>query len=70
MKDMEKVDSQASAWLSKFPPTMWARSHFSGRSKCDILVNNLNKSFNNYILPARELAVVGMFEWIRRRLMQ
>ncbi|XP_071924560.1 uncharacterized protein [Coffea arabica] len=70
MKDMEKVDSQASAWLSKFPPTMWARSHFSGRSKCDILVNNLNESFNNYILPARELAVVGMFEWIRRRLMQ
>ncbi|XP_071909614.1 uncharacterized protein [Coffea arabica] len=30
----------------------------------------LNESFNNYILEARELPIIGMLEWIRRRLMQ
>ncbi|KAI8568205.1 hypothetical protein RHMOL_Rhmol02G0179700 [Rhododendron molle] len=47
----------------------WCRSHFSPRSKCDYLVNNLNGSFNNYILEARDKPIISMLEWIRRKVM-
>ena len=70
MIELEKANKEAAEWLSRIPPTLWSRSHFTGSSKCDILVNNLNESFNNYILEARELPIIGMLEWIRRRLMQ
>ncbi|XP_027099094.2 uncharacterized protein [Coffea arabica] len=70
MIELEKTNKEAAEWLSRIPPALWSRSHFTGYSKCDILVNNLNESFNNYILEARELPIIGMLEWIRRRLMQ
>ncbi|XP_028055286.1 uncharacterized protein LOC114259467 [Camellia sinensis] len=57
-------------WLRETDPVLWARSHFSPRSKCDILVNNLSGSFNSYILEARELPIISMFEWIIRKMMQ
>ncbi|XP_027099030.1 uncharacterized protein [Coffea arabica] len=70
MIELKKANKEAAEWLSRIPPALWSRSHFTGYSKCDILVNNLNESFNNYILEARELPIIGMLEWIRRRLMQ
>lgn len=33
-------------------------------------VNNLNESFNSYILPAREMPLISMFERIKRKMMQ
>ena len=70
MNSLEKASKDAAEWLQKVPSVLWSRSHFRQSSKCDILVNNLCESFNNYILEARELPVIGMLEWIRRRLMQ
>lgn len=76
MKKIEEADPKtrnkktAVEWLRGTDPTLWARSYFSPRSKCDILVNNLSESFNSYILEARELPIISMFEWIRRKLMQ
>ncbi|KAG8363714.1 hypothetical protein BUALT_Bualt19G0051100 [Buddleja alternifolia] len=37
------------------------------RSKCDVIVNNISESFNSYILEARELPIIEMFEAIRRK---
>ncbi|GMP51073.1 hypothetical protein CsSME_00017445 [Camellia sinensis var. sinensis] len=76
MKKIEEVDPTtrnrkiAMEWLRETGPALCTMSHFSRRSKCDILVNNLSESFNSYILEARELPIISMFEWIRRKLMQ
>ncbi|KAL0428872.1 UNVERIFIED_CONTAM: hypothetical protein Sradi_0513200 [Sesamum radiatum] len=76
MKKIEELDPKikpdvetASEWLKKISPEHWARSHFPVHSKCDILVNNLCESFNNYILEARDKPIISMIEWIRTRLM-
>ncbi|XP_028111134.1 uncharacterized protein LOC114309561 [Camellia sinensis] len=76
MKKIEKADPKTGnkkttmEWLRETDLALWARSHFSPRSKCDILVNNLSESFNSYILKARKLPIIFMFEWIKRKLMQ
>ncbi|XP_012846546.1 PREDICTED: uncharacterized protein LOC105966532 [Erythranthe guttata] len=79
MEDIKKADPPtlvngdegecAFNWLMKANPQNWARSHFSTRAKCDILVNNMNESWNNYILDARDMHIISMLEWIRKALM-
>ncbi|KAL0345441.1 UNVERIFIED_CONTAM: hypothetical protein Sradi_4375400, partial [Sesamum radiatum] len=65
MKKIEELDPKikddvetASEWLKKINPQHWARSHFPIHSKCDILVNNLCESFNNYIIEARDKPII------------
>ncbi|KAI8560202.1 hypothetical protein RHMOL_Rhmol04G0237600 [Rhododendron molle] len=77
MKKIEEADPKlnerrqtAAEWLRAVTPSLWARSHFNTRSKCDVVVNNISESFNSYILEARELPIISMFEWIRKKVMQ
>ncbi|KAL0408258.1 UNVERIFIED_CONTAM: hypothetical protein Sradi_1760200 [Sesamum radiatum] len=56
-------------WLAEIAPNHWARCYFPTKIKCDVLVNNMNESFNHIILEARELPIIDMFEWIRKKLM-
>ncbi|KAL0295553.1 UNVERIFIED_CONTAM: hypothetical protein Sangu_3195400, partial [Sesamum angustifolium] len=66
----KKVDVEtASEWLRKINLEHWARAFFPLQSKCDILVNNICESFNNYILDARDKPIITMLEWIRTKLM-
>ncbi|GJW61278.1 mutator type transposase [Tanacetum coccineum] len=39
--DMKNHLLEAYEWLRKIPPQHWARSHFTGREKSNILLNNL-----------------------------
>ncbi|GMP48607.1 hypothetical protein CsSME_00015903 [Camellia sinensis var. sinensis] len=55
-------------WLRAINLALWTRSHFSIRSKCDALVNNLFEYFNSYILEARDKPVITIFEWIKKKL--
>ncbi|KAL0308849.1 UNVERIFIED_CONTAM: hypothetical protein Sradi_5827200 [Sesamum radiatum] len=59
----------ASEWLRKINLEHWVRAFFPLHSKCDILVNNICESFNNYILDARDKPIITMLEWIRTKLM-
>ncbi|XP_077251779.1 uncharacterized protein LOC143891003 [Tasmannia lanceolata] len=69
MTEMEKLDKQAHAYLKKINPTLWSRSAFNPRQKCNLLVNNLSETFNAFILPARDKPILTMLETIRRLLM-
>lgn len=77
MKKIEEADPKLTPnqktvadWLRKTDARLWARSHFSTNSKCDVLVNNFTESFNTYILQARDLPIISRFEWIRKKLME
>lgn len=65
MDSMKTKDIGAYEWLMKENPKHWCRSHFGTEVKCDLLVNNICEGFNAAILPARNLLVIGMLEWLR-----
>ncbi|KAG8372051.1 hypothetical protein BUALT_Bualt12G0026400 [Buddleja alternifolia] len=69
MKEMALLDQSAVEWFNDKPPSQWSRSHFQTFPKCDMLLNNLCKSFNSSILEAREKPILTMLEWIREYLM-
>ncbi|KAL3537600.1 hypothetical protein ACH5RR_000966 [Cinchona calisaya] len=66
LKGMNKA---AYNWLIKVPLNTWARSHFSYRSKCDIVSYNLCESFHQFIKEARDKPIITMVETIRWQLM-
>lgn len=57
-------------WLSEVDPTPWTMFHFSSHSRSDLLVNNLSRCFNVYIMDARDKPIITMLEIIRRKLMR
>ncbi|KAK8698631.1 hypothetical protein V6N13_114742 [Hibiscus sabdariffa] len=71
MTDKQKgLSSSRHAWLSGKDPTMWTKSHFSFRSKSDILLNNHCEFFNKMIVEARDKGIITLVESIRSKLMQ
>ncbi|KAH7851988.1 hypothetical protein Vadar_019174 [Vaccinium darrowii] len=70
MAEMKKADPKAYDWLNARPAINWTRSHFDPFPKCDIMLNNLSKSFNAAILPARDKPIITMLERIRSILME
>ena len=69
MENIEKLDEKAYQYLNDLDPKCWSRSHFNSKLKCDVLVNNINESWNSIILEAREMPILQMLEWIRRKVM-
>lgn len=68
MEEMKSLNQDAYEWLQKMPPKTWVRAYFSEFPKCDILLNNNCEVFNKYILEARELPILSMFEKIKSQL--
>jgi hypothetical protein len=65
MDYMKSLNEDAFKWLDKMTPNTWVRAFFSKFPKCDILLNNICEVFNQYILDARELPILTMFERIK-----
>jgi len=69
MEHMKTLNKDAYDWLEKMPPNTWVKAFFSEYPKCDLLLNNTCEVFNKYILEARELPILSMFEKIKCQLM-
>ncbi|GJR19035.1 hypothetical protein Tco_0967562 [Tanacetum coccineum] len=50
-------------WLNKIPAEHWVRSHFSGRAKSDLLLNNICEVFNGKIVGDRDKPVITLLEY-------
>ncbi|KAM2845960.1 hypothetical protein COP1_028340 [Malus domestica] len=70
MEKLKSIDGEAYNWLVKRDPDRWARSRFSTRVKCDMLLNNLCETFNSWIVAARDKPILTMLEMIRCNLMK
>ncbi|GJX07654.1 hypothetical protein Tco_0195586 [Tanacetum coccineum] len=46
MGELKSYNSAAYDWLMKIPAEQWSRSYFSGRAKCDRLLNNICEVFD------------------------
>ncbi|XP_035842718.1 uncharacterized protein LOC118489161 [Helianthus annuus] len=70
MNAIRLLDNDLFVWLSQIPPTSWARSHFTGRAKTDVLLNNMCESFNNQLVKGRDKPIITCLEFIREYLMK
>jgi hypothetical protein len=69
MDRMKALNVDAHKWLEKMEPQTWVRAYFFEFPKCVVLLNNNCEVFNKYILEARELPILSMFERIKTQLM-
>ncbi|KAL0390939.1 UNVERIFIED_CONTAM: hypothetical protein Scaly_0451000 [Sesamum calycinum] len=66
--EIEEISQDASYWVRRVPPRLWANSHFEG-TRFGNLTANVAESLNAWILEASGLPIVQMMECIRRQLM-
>ncbi|GJS12792.1 hypothetical protein Tco_0407264 [Tanacetum coccineum] len=70
MLELKTMNPKAHEWLNKIPAEHWARSHFSGRAKSDLLLNNICGVFNGKIVGGRNKPVITLLEYIREYCMK
>ncbi|GJZ44796.1 hypothetical protein Tco_0592392 [Tanacetum coccineum] len=68
--ELKTMNPKAHEWLNKIPAEHWARSHFSGRAKSDLLLNNICEVFNGKIVRGRDKPVITLLEYIREYCMK
>ncbi|GKA92650.1 mutator type transposase, partial [Tanacetum coccineum] len=70
MKEIKKFNKEMYEWLKDIPPHHWARSQFSGRPHCDVLLNNMCKVLNRKLLNGKDKPIITCLEFIREYLMK
>ncbi|KAG8368932.1 hypothetical protein BUALT_Bualt15G0097800 [Buddleja alternifolia] len=68
--ELTNLDDDVAEWFSDKPPQHWCKAFFNTYPKCDMLLNNCCETFNSNILPAREMPILSMWEWIMEYLMK
>ncbi|XP_043724216.1 uncharacterized protein LOC122671178 [Telopea speciosissima] len=70
MEELRKSNSEAFNWLSTIPDWAWSRHAFARHTKAQENVNNLCKSFNNWIRVERDISIITLMESIRNKWMK
>jgi hypothetical protein len=63
------MDQGAYNYLEEVDPKMWSCHAFGTSNYSDILLNNIAKSFNAWVMEARDQSILSCLETIRRQLM-
>ncbi|GJY76440.1 shikimate O-hydroxycinnamoyltransferase [Tanacetum coccineum] len=64
MLELKTMNPKAHEWLNKIPAEHWARFHFSGSTKSNLLLNNICEVFNGKIVGGRDKPVIILLEYI------
>ncbi|KAK4360584.1 hypothetical protein RND71_019536 [Anisodus tanguticus] len=70
MNEMKEISKPAYNWLlydCKESLESWARYKFEEHVKNEHVTNNMTESFNDFVVEAREMLVLTLLEWIRRK---
>ncbi|KAK8655995.1 hypothetical protein V6N13_108557 [Hibiscus sabdariffa] len=70
MDELKALSKNAFDWLNGKDPAQWSKSHFSPRSKSDMLLSNLFECFNKMILEARDKPILTLMEMVRTKIME
>ncbi|XP_076905840.1 uncharacterized protein LOC143561732 [Bidens hawaiensis] len=70
MDELKAFNPDAHLWLSNIHPKHWSKSHFSGRTVSDMLINNMCEVFNGKIVEGRDMPIISALEYIREYLMR
>ncbi|CAH9050571.1 unnamed protein product [Cuscuta europaea] len=70
VQEMEKISPTATAALKMYDKSKFCRAFIQTKTKCEVIVNNMDETFNGYIINARTKHLIFMMEDIRSALMQ
>ncbi|GJS01987.1 hypothetical protein Tco_0318495 [Tanacetum coccineum] len=70
MLELKTMNPKAHEWLNKIPAEHWVRSHFLGRAKSYLFLNNICEVFNGKIFGGRDKPVITLLEYIREYCMK
>ncbi|XP_072060522.1 uncharacterized protein [Arachis hypogaea] len=70
MNRLKKVNKDAWAYLAKFDPGCWTKSHFSHWPKLDNITNNMTEVWNAKIVHYRGKPILTMLEELRCYIMR
>ncbi|GJV13633.1 mutator type transposase [Tanacetum coccineum] len=56
--ELKSFNSDAYDWLMKILLEQWNRTHFLGRAKCDLLINNICEVFNRQLVDGRDQPII------------
>lgn len=73
MEDLKSLSIEAYEWLKQIPPHHWTRSHFTGKCRSDVLLNNVCEVFFNrqlQLVDGRDKPIITTLEYIREYLMK
>ncbi|GJZ18808.1 mutator type transposase [Tanacetum coccineum] len=70
MEELKQTNKDVYDWLKDILPHHWARSHFSARPYCDVLLNNMCEVLNRQLLDGRDKPIITCLEFIREYLMK
>ncbi|XP_071729386.1 uncharacterized protein [Rutidosis leptorrhynchoides] len=70
MEELRRENEGACKFVMDIQPKHWSRSHFTGRSVCDMLLNNLCEIFNSKLVDDRDKPVITCLEYLRQYLMK
>ncbi|XP_071729079.1 uncharacterized protein [Rutidosis leptorrhynchoides] len=65
MLEFKEFNLDCHKYLSDIHPKHWAKSHFSGRAKSDVLLNNMCEVLNRWLVDARDKLIITCLEYVR-----
>ncbi|GJY39256.1 transposase, MuDR [Tanacetum coccineum] len=70
MEEVKQANKDVYDWLKDISPQHWARSYFSARPHCDVLLNNMCEVLNIQLLDGIDKPIILCLEFIREYLMK
>ncbi|GKV38096.1 hypothetical protein SLEP1_g46042 [Rubroshorea leprosula] len=65
MEEINKLNPAAKEYLMQYDPKYWCKAFLDTHCKCDAVDNNMNETFNGFILDARQKAAMSLLEDLR-----
>ncbi|GJW57712.1 mutator type transposase [Tanacetum coccineum] len=66
--ELKSFNFDAYNWLMKIPLEQWSRAYFSGKAKCDLLINNICEVFNRQLVDGRDQPIITCLKYIKEYL--
>lgn len=70
MDSIKSVNEDACKWLLQDDPKHWSFHAFDQHVKVDHVINNMTESFNAWLENSRQLPILTLLEYIRRKVMK
>ncbi|GKU99781.1 hypothetical protein SLEP1_g12576 [Rubroshorea leprosula] len=65
MEEINKLNPTAKEYLMQYDPKYWCKAFLDTHCKCDAVDNNMNETFNGFILDARQKVAMSLLEDLR-----
>ncbi|GKU89561.1 hypothetical protein SLEP1_g3687 [Rubroshorea leprosula] len=69
MEEIRNLSMEGHDALKSIPPELWCKAFFDTSCKCNVVDNNMNETFNNWIMDARYMPIIQLLEYIRVKVM-